>query len=221
MGRREEPLVNLANEIESFGGKAGCYCMDITDFNNVQNHVESIFARFIKVDVLVNNAGLTSKIKKESFEYTASEWDDIFNTNVKAAWVLTNSIVKKMISLNIHGSIINISSSVSVRPRHKDVIYGTSKGAVVALTKILAIDYAKYNIRINAIAPGVFEVDRTRNYIQSAAGQELVQNRIPMQKAGNSNDLDGPLLLLASDASKYMTGECIHVDGGLVTGAIM
>ena len=195
--------------------------MDITDFNNVQNHVESIFARFIKVDVLVNNAGLTSKIKKESFEYTASEWDDIFNTNVKAAWVLTNSIVKKMISLNIHGSIINISSSVSVRPRHKDVIYGTSKGAVVALTKNLAIDYAKYNIRINAIAPGVFEVDRTRNYIQSAAGQELVQNRIPMQKAGNSNDLDGPLLLLASDASKYMTGECIHVDGGLVTGALM
>ena len=219
-GRNAEKIALLKKEIQQFGGKCGDYLFDLTNFDELDGHIQKIFEQFGPVHVLVNNAGLTSKIKKEPFEYTLEEWDSIFNANVKSMWAMSNSVAKRMIEHKLEGSIVNISSTNGLRPRPTNTLYCLSKASVNALTQNLAMELGKYNIRVNAIAPGPFGAGMSQNIQKSDAGIELVQKRFPMARIGLLKELDGPLLLLCSQASNYMTGNCLYVDGGLVTGSV-
>lgn len=220
-GRREERLSKVCGEIQKNGGTASSFPFDVSDFEHLEENVTHLFNQFGKIDVLVNNAGVSTQIKKEAWEYSYEDWDGVMNTNLKAVWFLSNLVAKKMMEKGTKGNIVNIASTVVNRTRLKNPIYGISKTAVASLTTKLACEYASHNIRINAIAPGFFETDINRNYVQSEQGQAFIQRGIPLARTGNLSELEGPLLLLTSDASSYMTGECIFVDGGLVGNALV
>lgn len=194
--------------------------LDITDFKNLESNIRKITEQF-KIDVLVNNAGITNKHKKSSWEFEQSEWDDVMNTNLKSVWLLSNLVGKHMIDNQIKGSIINIASTVAERSIRKNAIYCMSKSAVVGLTQKMAVDYAQYGIRVNAISPGYLKTDMIKHFMLSEVGQNFPKNHIPLERYGEPEDLEGAALLLASDASKYMTGSNIHIDGGLVANRIL
>lgn len=194
--------------------------IDLRDFESLELKIKKIMENF-KIDILVNNAGITNKIKKSSWEFELSEWDAVMNTNLKSVWILSNLVGKHMIDNNIKGSIINIASTVAERSVRKNSIYCMSKSAVVGLTQKMAVDYAQYGIRVNAISPGYLKTDMTKNFMLSAVGQNFPKNQIPLERYGEPEDLEGAALLLASDAAKYMTGSNIHIDGGLVANRIL
>lgn len=219
-GRNLNLLKETSQEIQNEGGKCSYFQMDITDFDHLKKNSSQLFDRFGRIDVLVNNAGVSNKIKKQSWEYDFEDWDAIFDTNLKAMWFLSNLFAKKMMEDGIQGNIVNIASTVANRTRPKNPIYGISKSAVESLTKKMAYEYAKYGICINAIAPGFFMTDINRNYLESEQGQEYIKKGVPLSRTGNLDELNGPLLLLSSRASSYMIGECLFVDGGLIVNAM-
>lgn len=218
--RRESLLKELANEINSFSGKVTILPLDILDYKKVEHSLTELYNKIDGVDVLINNAGYSPKIKKPLFKTSLEDWDDILNTNLKALWHITNITAKSMSSKKIEGSVINISSTVANRTRMGNPIYGISKSAVASLTQKLSLEYSKYKIRVNAIAPGFFETDMNRNYILSPAGQDTIKRTIPLERIGNYSELEGVIFLLASNASTYITGECIFIDGGYVVNSV-
>lgn len=219
-GRNKENLEQTALEIQDEHGKCAVFPFDVSDYENLEKKVSSAFEQFGKIDVLVNNAGVSTSVKKESWQYTFEDWDHVLNTNLKSVWFLSNLMAKKMMDLKSQGSIVNIASMVANRSRAKNPIYGISKAAVESLTKKMAFEYAPHGIRINAIAPGFFETDINRQYLQSEQGKQVILSSVPVKHVGQLSDLNGPLLLLASDASAYMTGSCLFVDGGLICNGI-
>lgn len=219
-GRREELLIKLAKEIETINTNVSIVPLDILDFATVEKKMQQIFDEKNGIDVLINNAGFSPKIKKTVFENNLSDWDQIIDTNLKSMWFLTKITAQDMQKRNIIGSIINISSTVANRSRLGNPIYGISKEAVVSLTKKYALEFAKFNIRVNAIAPGFFETDINRHFINSTQGQEVIARTIPFSRIGRYDELNGVIFLLASNASSYMTGECIYIDGGYIINSI-
>ena len=144
----------------------------------------------------------------------------IININLKAVWHFSNITAKDMSDRNINGSIINLSSTVANRTRLGNPMYGIAKAAVASLTQKLSLEYSKYKIRVNAIAPGFFETDINRNFLHSPLGKETITRTVPLERTGNLSELDGAIFLLSSNASSYMTGECIFIDGGYITNSI-
>ncbi len=166
--------------------------------------------------MLVNNSG--TSIVKPTLEYTEQDWDAVVDVNLKGAFFVATEVARRMRTDARGGSIINIESILSFRQTGHIPAYVASKAGLTQLTKTLALELARYNIRVNGIAPGYFSTDINRGYLASEAGAAMIK-RIPQRRAGNVEDLEGPLLLLASDASRYMTGTTLVVDGGhLVSG---
>jgi NAD(P)-dependent dehydrogenase (short-subunit alcohol dehydrogenase family) len=139
-------------------------------------------------------------------------WDRIFDTNARGAFVVARAAARRMVEERLGGSIINIASILGLRVAGQVAPYAASKAALVHLTRALALEWARHNIRVNAIAPGYIETDFNRDFFESEAGRALVR-RVPQRRLGRAEELDGPLLLLASDASSYMTGSTVTVDG--------
>lgn len=219
-GRKSNLLNELESEIKKDNGKINTFEFDLTNFDESEIILDKILKKFEGIDVIINNAGFSPKIKKQIFDIKLSDWDEILNINLKAIWHLSNIIAKDMVSRNISGSIINISSTVANRSRIGNPIYGISKSAVSSLTQKLSLEYSKYNIRVNAIAPGFFETDMNREYVLSPQGQETIKRTVPLGRTGNKNELNGAIFLLASNASSYITGECIYIDGGYIVNSI-
>jgi NAD(P)-dependent dehydrogenase (short-subunit alcohol dehydrogenase family) len=218
--RRENLLQDLKNEVQDKIGKITILPLDILDYNSVDIKLTELFHRINGIDVLINNAGYSPKVKKPIFETNLDDWDEVFNTNLKALWNLTKITAKDMSTRKIQGSIINISSTVANRTRIGNPMYGISKTAVASLTQKLALEFAQYKIRVNAIAPGFFETDMNRNYILSPQGQETIKRTIPLERIGEYSELNGIIFLLSSNASTYITGECIFIDGGYVVNSV-
>jgi NAD(P)-dependent dehydrogenase (short-subunit alcohol dehydrogenase family) len=209
--RRTDALDQAASEIQAAGGTAATAALDISDARSIASAVEAIEAALGPIDVLVNNAGIC--ITKPALEQTESDWDQVLDVNLKGAFLMTTEVARRMRDRKRGGSIINIQSILSFRQAGHITPYAASKAALNQLTKSLALEFARYDIRVNGIAPGYFLTDISRSFFESEAGVAMIK-RIPQRRLGRFEDLDGPLLLLASDASRYMTGSTLVVDGG-------
>jgi NAD(P)-dependent dehydrogenase (short-subunit alcohol dehydrogenase family) len=205
--RRVDQLETLVEEIRAAGGSAKALPLDVTDSKAVAEAIGGLE----RLDIVVNNAGVAGKSR--AIDCEEDEWRWTYDVNVHGAWFVARAAAQKMIERSQGGSLINIASITALRPGATAAAYSSSKAAVVQMTKALAMEWARFGIRVNALAPGYFETDLNREFLLSDFGQTMMK-RIPQRRFGRFEDLDGPLLLLASDASAYMTGSVIEVDGG-------
>lgn len=205
--RREGALAEVAERIRANGGRCTTTALDVSSSASIAA-VEPLLAQ---VDILVNNAGIA--IDKSFLDQSEADWDAVIDTNAKGMFLLTQAAARAMRARGSGGSIINIASIVGLRQSNRLATYAASKAAAVQLTKVAALELARFGIRVNAICPGYIETDMNRGLWNSEAGKAMLQ-RIPQRRTGLASELDGPLLLLASDASSYMTGSIIVADGG-------
>lgn len=208
--RRREKLQNLASEINGAGGKALAVDMDVTDRGSVTAALDEIAEDLGVPNVLINNAGTASSAA--ALDVTDADWRRVMDTNLEGAWIVAQETARRMRDGD-GGNIINTASILGFRVSMGVAPYAISKAGIVQMTKVLALELARYGIRVNALSPGYIETELNIDYLNSDGGKAMIK-RVPMRRAGRLTDLDGPLLLLASDASAYMTGAVIPVDGG-------
>jgi NAD(P)-dependent dehydrogenase (short-subunit alcohol dehydrogenase family) len=217
LARRKRLAEEIAAEIKSHGGRAAAFAADVTDHDSLRRALHDIESELGSPDILVNNAGLHAG--EMAIDLTPGDWDKVMDTNLKGTWLITQEVARHWVEHKRPGAVVNIASILGYSVSPGLMPYAVSKAAVVQLTKALALEWARYGIRVNAIAPGYIPTDLTGDFLASPPGQAMVK-RIPMRRAGAADDLTGPLLLLASSASAYMTGSVITVDGGhLLAGA--
>ncbi len=208
--RREQLEANVAS-IASAGGEAMAVAMDVTDPQSVERAIAEIAESLGPATIVVNNSGIA--VPGTALDVDPDGWDRVMDTNVKGAWLVSRAAAKRMIEAKLEGSIVNIASILGFRVAGQVAPYATSKAGLLHLTRALAFEWARHRIRVNAIAPGYIETDINREFFASDAGKALLA-RIPQRRLGRPENLDGALLLLASEASAYMTGSAIVVDGG-------
>lgn len=208
--RRVEKLQQTADEINAAGGQAFCYPMDVTDATSIAAAFDQA-ANHGVVSILVNNAGMVAE--PSLLQLDEDTWDNVQATNLKGAWLVAKEAVTRMVASETPGTVINIASALGTAVQKGTGPYSVSKAGLLHLTRNMAVEWARYGVRVNSIAPGYYATDMAEEFLGSAAGQNMLK-RIPQRRLGNVEDLSGAILLLASDASAYMTGSCITVDGG-------
>lgn len=208
--RRVDKLEETAKEINQAGGTAYCYPMDVTDAASIATAFEQASAHGV-VDILVNNAGTIGY--PALLDMDEQTWDNVQATNLKGAWLVAKEAVTRMAAAENPGTVINIASILGMAVQKGTGPYAASKAGLLHLTKNMAVEWARYSVRVNAIAPGYYATDLAEDYLETPKGQEMLRG-IPQRRLGNVEDLSGAILLLASSASAYMTGSCITVDGG-------
>jgi NAD(P)-dependent dehydrogenase (short-subunit alcohol dehydrogenase family) len=214
--RREAALAQTVETIRASGAQAQSVRMDVTEAASVEQAFATADAQFGPVSILVNNAGVTGT--RAALDVTDNDWSSVIDTNLKGSWVVAQHAARRMIHHGERGSIVNIASILGLRVAGGVAPYAISKAGVVQMTKVLALEWARHGIRVNALAPGYIETDLNDAFFASDAGKALIR-RVPQRRLGEARELDGALLLLASDAGSYMTGSVIAVDGGhLVSG---
>ncbi|MCI4645807.1 MAG: glucose 1-dehydrogenase [Hyphomonadaceae bacterium] len=207
--RREDRLQALVKDIEGAGGRAAALALDVSDTASIREAFDKLGA----VDILVNNAGVSGASR--AIDTPEEEWRWTYDVNTHGVFFVAQAAAQAMIARGEGGSIINIASITALRAAAGSAAYASSKAAVKHMTECLALDWARYGIRVNAIAPGYFKTEINDDFLESDYGQALIK-RVPQRRTGEYHELSGALLLLASDASSYMTGSCITVDGGHV-----
>lgn len=214
--RRGDRLIDLEREIEAFDGRAMPITLDVTDPESVRAAVAAAETELGPIGILVNNAGTV--VAKPLLEHSIDDWDRVIDTNLRGVWLMAQEVAKHMVRLGHGGSIINLGSLLGLAATQQVPSYCASKAAVIHLTRAMALELAPHNIRVNAIAPGYFESEMTHDFLASDAGRAMVK-RIPLRRTGAPGELDGVLLLLASDAGSYITGAVMTVDGGQSVGS--
>jgi len=204
--RRVEKLEEGAATITASGGNCETCRLDVTDSASLASSTV-----FDDLDILVNNAGVVAP--GPAISASETDWDFVVDTNLKGVFMVAQAAARAMREHGRGGSIVNTASILGIRQAAAVASYSAAKGGVIQLTKALALEFARWNIRVNAIAPGYFATELNDGFLETDAGQATVK-RIPQRRLGNLSDLDGPLLLLASDAGGYMTGSVVVVDGG-------
>ncbi len=216
LARREAALQQLASDIRSAGGQAVVRCADVSDYDSIIDCFNGILNEVGALDILVNNAGIAHGAA--FLEATDAETSEVFAVNQMAVWRIAQLACQQMQAADKGGSIINIASVLGDSVFKGLASYATTKAAVIQMTKAMALEMARYNIRVNAIAPGYCDTEINHDYLQSESGQAMVQQRVPMRRIAKLQELDGVLLLLASQQGSYITGAVIPVDGGYLVG---
>ncbi len=206
-----DKLNDLVSEIVATDGKAITLDIDLRDFNSFDEKVAYIVKKTNKIDILINNAGISYYTK--FFDVDQNDWDAHMDANLKGVFFLSQVVAKHMVQQKISGNIINIISTAGTQAKKYHLPFCVSKAGMHHLTKLMAFELLDHGIRVNAISPGLFPSEHVVDYIASEAGKLFV-GQIPMKRPGKYHELDGALLMLASDASTYMTGSIIDVDGG-------
>lgn len=208
---KDDTIIEVKNEIEKFNVKCMAIQGDVSDFEDVKNMVEKTIEKFGKIDVLVNNAGITKdmlimRMKKEDFE-------DVININLIGTFNVTKNVIPYMMKQR-SGKIINLSSVVGISGNAGQTNYSASKAGIIGFTKSLAKELGSRNILVNAVAPGFIETDMT-NILKDEVKEEISKN-IPLKRIGTVNDVANVIKFLASDDSSYITGQVINIDGGML-----
>ena len=214
--RRQDRLVALCEEIGQTGGKATAVALDVTDPKSVSACFDACEKAAGVPDIIVSNAGTT--VTKMAVDQTPEDFDQVINANLKGCWLVDTEAARRLIAAQKPGSIINIASILGARVAAAVGPYTISKAGVIQATKAMALEWARYNIRVNALLPGYVRTEINAAFLDSAAGDKL-RMRIPSRRFNELDDLTGPLLLLASDAGRAMSGATVEVDSGhLVSG---
>jgi NAD(P)-dependent dehydrogenase (short-subunit alcohol dehydrogenase family) len=187
------------------------YAMDVTTAESVARAFERATSELGLPTVVINNAGIVSR--GPSLQVSDDEWSGVVDVNLSGVFRVAQAAARSMVAAGRGGSIVNIASILGLRVRSEVAAYAATKAGVVQLTKALALEWASHGVRVNALAPGYFETDLNREFLASERGRQII-GRVPQQRPGRLEELDGPMLLLASAASSYMTGTVLAVDGG-------
>ena len=211
--RQTAKLKDLETEIRAKGGRAAAVQMDVTDMISIGKAIDAAEAALGPVSVLINNAGIA--IEKMAVEQTEDDWDSVINANLKGAYFVATEMARRMIARKQEGNIVNIASVLGFGVVKFLSPYTISKAGIVQATKAMALELAANRIRVNALAPGYIDTEINHDFWSTPGGEKLTK-RIPQRRVGNESDLDGAIMLLASSASRYMTGSVITVDGGFL-----
>jgi NAD(P)-dependent dehydrogenase (short-subunit alcohol dehydrogenase family) len=215
--RTIESLEPFKKALDEMGRKALPIELDVRDHESIRAMVGKVIETYGKIDILVNNAGCN--IRKPAVEVSWDDWNTVVDTNLKGAFFTSQAAAAHMIPRR-YGRIINIGSVTSVFGYAGIAPYCASRGGIKQLTMSLADEWGTYGITVNCLAPGWFKTEQTRALYESREWVEYLVDRIPLKRPGQPHDLDGAVVFLASDASEYITGQTILVDGGISTGAM-
>ncbi len=211
--RRADRLKSLQAELEAKGIAARSIDLDVQSADSVAAALEAAGP----LDIVVNNAGIS--IVKPALEMPEKDWDAVVDTNLRGAWLVAQGAARRWAAEKRPGSIVNIASILGLRTIGQVAPYNASKAGLIHLTQALAMEWARYKIRVNAICPGYIETEMNSAFWKTPGGQKLI-DRIPQRRIGQPEHLDGALLLLASEAGDFMTGSVITVDGGHVVSSL-
>ncbi len=214
--RNVESLASFQAEISALGRKAVALPLDVRNYDSIQNMVAQAYDAYGKIDILINNAGCN--VRKPAVEVTWDEWNTVLETNLRGSFFVAQAAAKKMI-VRRYGRIINIGSVTCVFGYAGLTPYCASRGGVKQMTMSLADDWGPYGITVNCLAPGWFKTEQNKVLYENQAWVDYIIDRIPLKRPGQPHDLDGAIVFLASDASEYITGQTLLVDGGISTGA--
>lgn len=208
-GRRADRLAELRQEIEAAGGKCAEVALDVTDAAQIAPAFNKAEATLGPIDILVNNAGMS--VNGPIADISVADFDAVMSTNLRAPFLMAQEIGRRMIARGKGGRIVNISSITAFRVLQGSAPYCISKAGVAMMTQCLAREWARYDINVNAICPGFIETELNSAWFETAKGKAQIQS-FPKRRLQQAEDLDGMLLLLASDASKAITGALLNVD---------
>jgi NAD(P)-dependent dehydrogenase (short-subunit alcohol dehydrogenase family) len=209
--RRLERLEAVAAGLRNEGHRVTLLALDVSDAASVTRAFDTLSGERGGIDVLVNNAGVT--VSQPAITQTETQWNQVLDTNLKGAWLMATEAARRWQASQQPGVIVNVASILGERVAGAVAPYCASKAGLIHLTKALALEWARHGIRVNALAPGYIATELNNEFLASEAGQRLRQ-RIAQRRFGDPADLDGALLLLTSEAGRYITGSVITVDGG-------
>ena len=215
--RTLESLETTKQEIEAIGRKCINIEMEVLEEDSIINAVKKAETELGPINILINNAGCN--IRKPALEVTWEDWETVVDTNLKGAFFLAKEIAKGMTERG-YGRIVNIGSVTSVAGYAGLGPYGASRGGIKQLTMSLAHDWGDKGVTVNCLAPGWFKTEQNSNLFENSEWVSYIEERIPLGRVGRPNDLDGTCIFLSSDASAYVTGQTLLVDGGISVGAV-
>ncbi len=210
-GRVEADLERVSRSITELGSEAAGFSIDVTSKESVQEAVGRIIKHFGKIDILVNNAGVNHRVPVT--EYPEEAWDRVLNTNLKGYFLVAQAVVPQMLERG-YGKVINMSSILGTVGLPNMLAYASSKGGVDQMTKVMALEWAKKGVRVNAIGPTYFETDLVKQIRNDPERFQFINERTPMGRWGYPSELEGLVIFLAASASDFITGQTIYIDGG-------
>ncbi|MBI2430914.1 MAG: glucose 1-dehydrogenase [Candidatus Levybacteria bacterium] len=210
-GRRPEPLNETVQLIKQKGGKAIAIPTDVSLFEQVQKAVQQVVTQFGKIDILVNNAGVY--LPHDALSASEEEWNTVMSIDLKGVWTCAKAVLPQMLKAG-SGKIVNIASIAGLIGFEQSAAYCAAKGAVVNLTREMALDYAPKGINVNAIAPGVIESDMTKPFLSEEASKKSFLDKTPIGRIGKPEDIGYAAVYLASNESDFVVGHTLVVDGG-------